>query len=75
MSKLSEKKVIELLKTGNFSIIYHDNGCGSLYKGHHTTDSVSEKEIEPVYEFEPDGYYTSDVDFLVKALGGKLDSY
>ena len=70
------KKVIELLRSGNFTIIYHDNQCCSLYKGHVKIDDI-EEDAKTEFEFDDlgqDGYLPSVVQALVKALGGKSDS-
>lgn len=46
---MSEKEIIELLKSGNFTIIYWDNQSPSLYKGKYTVETITlvfkEKEI------------------------------
>lgn len=70
-----EEEVIELLKTGNFTIAYHDNGSCCLYKGKFKYDDLPEAED---YSFDMDdnyvGYAPSIVHFLASALGGKCDS-
>tara|TARA_B100000315_G_scaffold255848_1_gene300253 strand:- start:163 stop:489 length:327 start_codon:yes stop_codon:yes gene_type:complete len=61
--------LIKLFKSGNFSIIYTDNGCCSVYKGTIDTNSNFEKETA-VYEFdcENDGYLPKEVELLAWAL-------
>lgn len=70
------KEIIKLLKSGNFSIIYTDNGSCSIYEGKYTTDDKPE-DLEPVASFDCDfhGYLPGEVALLVKALGGKADSF
>ena len=70
------KKIIEILKSGNFSILYHDNGMCGLYKGKKTYNQLKEDE-EAIAEFEDwtsNGYCPKIVELLTKALGGKTDS-
>ncbi len=68
---MTQKQVIELLKTGNFTIAYHDNGSPYLYKGHMTYEELEEEG--DTYDFPNDflGYCPEVVELLVKALGGK----
>lgn len=80
MDKTPEQ-IIEILKSGDFTIIYWDSGEASLYQ----------KKWDKEEEFERDGYVTMDkfkvefvdwpsgycptiVEYLVVALGGKYDS-
>ena len=70
------KKAESLLRSGNFTILYHDNGVCSLYKGHIDYDDVDDDTVA-VHEFddsESTGYLPPVVEELVKALGGKCDS-
>ena len=74
---MSDKKLIELFKTGNFTIIYWDNECPSLYEGKYTVDNIPEdvvdnKEIK--FDDYEGGYCPKIVELLAKALGGKSDS-
>lgn len=64
------KKAIEVLKSGKFLIYYHDNGSCTLYSG------KKEDESKVVSEFDgsQEGYIPEEVSFLVKALGGKVES-
>ena len=78
---MSDKKLIELFKSGNFTIIYWDNQAPSVYKGKWNYNKECEKddykemtkaEIEfNDYEY---GYCPKIVELLTKALGGKSDS-
>jgi len=72
MSKKREK-IIELLRSGNFTITYHDNDYCCLYKGHLEYDELPKKEIQS-FSGHSDGYITEIVEVLVEALGGKVDS-
>jgi hypothetical protein len=70
---MTRKEIIKLLKSGDFTILYHDNDCCSLYKGHITYDDA--EHIKEVHDFDGHrGYTPSEVSLLVKALGGKSDS-
>lgn len=66
-------KIIKLLKSGDFTIAYHDNGSPYLYKGKHEYDDLPEKEL---YQFDDghDGYIPEVVYMLVKALGGATET-
>lgn len=75
---MKEKNIIELLKSGDFTIIYWDNETPSLYKGKYTVDNISEDIIDnheiKFNDYGLDGYCPTIVDLLVKALGGNSDS-
>jgi hypothetical protein len=75
---MSNTKAIKLLKSGNFTIAYWDNGAAWLYKGKHKIEDFDGEigsEIEPVeYDDFSDGYTPGIVALLVKALGGKVVS-
>lgn len=72
---MTDKKIIDLLKSGNFTIAYHDNGQCGLYKGKLDYDDLPEKE-ERLFEGNHAalGYAPEIVCILVEALGGKIDS-
>ena len=79
---MNKQEIIDLLKSGDFTIIYWDSGEATLY----------EKKWNKEREFERDDYQTMDkfkvslpdfgssgytpeiVSLLVEALGGKSDS-
>ena len=66
---MTEKEIIKLLKSGNFTIAYHDNCAPFLYQGRCTYEELdSAEEIE--YEDFDDGYCPAIVALLVKALNG-----
>lgn len=74
---MSDKKIIKLLKSGNFTIIYWDNECPSLYEGKYTVENITEdiidnKEIK--FNNCEDGYIPKIVELLTIALGGNSDS-
>lgn len=78
---MKEKEIIEILKSGNFTIYYHDNGESVIYKGKYTMSFLEKLQDDKFDKFEDenkifdsssDGYYTQDLELLVKALGGKL---
>lgn len=69
---MKEKEIIELLKSGNFTIAYHDNGVCSLYKDKYTNyDKIYDEKPVLEIDCEFDGYLPKEVELLIKALGGK----
>lgn len=75
MRSMTNKKIIELLKSGDFTIAYHDSGEPTLYKGRHKYDDLPNESIDFVPDYHgTNGYVPPLVDLLVKALGGKTDS-
>lgn len=77
----AQLKTIELLKTGNFSLHFHDSAYGSIYEGHHQYDQLLDEDgiednpnIKEVYKFNEyvnrEGYLLDVVNLLVTALGG-----
>jgi len=75
-----QKAVIELFKTGNFSVHYHDFCVCSVFKDRFDYDFVDAETgedipREEVYEPGDDvGYLPEIVQLLVLALGGKSGS-
>jgi len=70
---MTNNKIIELLKSGNFTIAYHDNQSPALYKGHWEYEQLENKKEIPIDNFD-DGYCPEIVALLTKALGGKSTS-
>ena len=75
------KEIIKLLKSGNFTIRYDDNGSGEIIEGRFKKyeDTYNEDTGEPngkSYSFggNSDGYISDIVEWLTKALGGKTTS-
>ena len=73
---MSDKEVIELLKTGNFTIAYSDSGCCDLFKGKYSYSKLPvDKELRSFdYAEDFNGYMPKIVELLIKALGGKGNS-
>jgi hypothetical protein len=71
---MTEKKIIELLKTGDFTIAYHDNGQCSLYKGKFEYDDLPEKSLHDFDYNDAEGYCPHIVVLLAKALCGKSET-
>lgn len=69
-----QQKIIELLRSGDFTIAYHDNGSCMLYKGKHEYKDLPKREIDIQSEFCADGYEVPEVVALVEALGGSVVS-
>lgn len=70
---MTKNKAIELLKSGNFTILYHDNGDWRITKGHKKYEQVPCGGQE-VRFYDECGYAPPIVLLLVEALGGKVDS-
>jgi len=72
------RKVLNHLRSGDFTLYYHDNGACSLYPGliKDICDKESEELPEPIAEFGGTeyGYVPGEVLALVKALGGIAES-
>jgi len=71
-----DERILNLIKSGNFTVITWDNGQYSFYEGKQTVDTVSDKDLEAFIEFdcEEDGYMPDAVALLIKALGGNWGS-
>lgn len=74
MKKLSKKAVIELLKTGDFTIAYHDSGYCTIYKNRLSYENLPEDGEVYECDCDMDGYIPAEVSLLVKALGGRVES-
>ena len=78
---MSDKKIIELFKSGDFTIIYWDNDEPTLYRGKWDKDKEFKKDdykemnkhVIDLQEYHS-SYLPVIVELLVKALGGKSDS-
>jgi hypothetical protein len=68
----TEKDVTDLLKSGNFTIQYHDNGYCELYSG--KFDDYEDVTGKPIAEFgdKINGYIPEEVAKLIEALGGRV---
>jgi len=66
-------QVSELLKSGNFTIAYHDKDYCCLYEGKFKYDDLPE-DGEFAEFYCSDGYAPKIVKFLAEALGGKVIS-
>ena len=76
------KKIIELLQSGDFTIIYWDSQEPTLYKGKWNKEkeydrdeyeTMNKSEVKIPWEGEI-GYAPSIVALLTKALKGNIDS-
>lgn len=79
---MNEKDIIKLFKSGNFTIVYWDNECPTIYKGKWDINEEYEKddykemnkhEIN-IDMYDNNGYIPDIVDWLAKALDGKTDT-
>jgi hypothetical protein len=73
MKEMEKKEIIELLKSGKFTVAYHDFNSPSLYKGKHRYENLKDSDEVKLYGWE-NGYCPYIVSLLVKALGGTSDS-
>ena len=73
MDKAKKNRVIKLLKSGNFTLAFHDNGYFNIYKG--KFDDYNDLKGKPI---EVDswgyGYTTVESELLTEALGGRVVS-
>lgn len=75
----NQKKIIELLKSGNFSLYYHDSDNCTLHNGHISYEETDleeypeNKEVATLGDLT-DGYLPDIVILMAKALGGKVGS-
>ncbi len=70
----TSEKILKLLKSGDFTIAYHDNGYCCLYEGRHEYDKLPKKEFQGFYDDDGDGYLPPIVHLLVTALGGASET-
>lgn len=69
----SREEISKILKSGDFTIAYHDNQDAWLYKGKLEYDDLPENGGIPLDGYT-DGYIPVEVDLLVQALGGKTET-
>lgn len=75
------EKILKLLKSGKFTIVYWDSGEATLYKGKWDYNKEFEKDEyekmnKSIVEFQDfsTGYCPTIVCLLTEALGGTADS-
>lgn len=71
---MTDDQIIELLKSGDFTLAYHDNLQCTLYRGKHEYEDLPENGVK---DFENDfwvGYAPKITCLLVSALQGKIES-
>jgi hypothetical protein len=71
---MTDKEIINLLRSGNFTIYYHDNGQCMLFNGKHSEVTLPEKEDASFDLSGGDGYAPEIVCLLVAALHGCVES-
>jgi len=63
------------MKTGDFTIAYHDNQFCTVHKGHIEYDDLDNDFFLGEFDgSEDEGYLPLIVDLLVEALGGETTS-
>lgn len=68
---MTDKKIIEILKSGDFTLAYHDHEYCNLYRG--KFDDYSDLKGKSIELNDPlCGYMTPEAVVLVAALGGKI---
>ena len=70
---MTEGAILELLRSGDFTIAYHDYAAPCLYKGKLEYDDLPEKELLDLGGFQ-NGYIPEVVYWLVKALNGETET-
>lgn len=78
---MTTQQILTLLRTGDFTIVYWDNGYATLYKGkwdihkEYMKDDYKTMNKSVVAEFDGSlGYCPDIVHLLATALRGKTDS-
>lgn len=70
----TELEIIELFKTGDFTIAYHDHGYACIYKGKFEYENLPEKENYSMDNSFAEGYAPAVVILLTAALYGECNS-
>ena len=69
------KELLALLRSGKFTVAYHDNGHCCIYKDRWDYDSLPEgKEVAEYQYADAEGYLPDIVKVLVQALGGASET-
>lgn len=71
---MDEAAIIQLLKSGDFTIAYHDNSLYGLYKGKYEYDDLPETADWEFDFSDTEGYAPKIVWLLASALGGKCET-
>jgi len=76
---MKKKKILDIIKSGNFTLEYHDRGYCTLCLGKYGEYGEScpdEGDFKTEWESDnqTEGYIPSEVALLVEALGGKVYS-
>lgn len=68
---MTKDELIALFKSGKFTVMTHDRGCFTIYKGKMKEYSNSYDAVELEELQGTDGYIPDIVALLIEALGGK----
>lgn len=71
---MKRDQIIKLLRSGEFTIAYHDNGQCCLYKGKHSYAKLPKQEVAEYFDHESMSYLPEIVELLCDALKGKSTS-
>lgn len=75
--KKERERIIEILKSGEFTFSFHDSSYGTLIpkttKSYEEAGDLQEGGVES-YDLDMDSYGDGLVDVLIEALGGNLYS-
>jgi len=80
--KMTEKELVSLLRTGNFTIVYWDHDEPTFYKGKWNIDKEYEKDeraemeqsVIDIAQYNTTGYLPDVVRWLTMALKGNADT-
>ena len=73
---MNKEQIIEVLKSGNFTIAYHDSDYATIHVGKLDYEElITDANDELIHDYETcgqiDGYIPEIVQLLAEALGGK----
>ena len=68
-----KENLVQLLKSGNFTVAYHDNQEGAIYQGRadNCNKLPEDDKVDNFALWDNEGYLPYIVRVLVEALGGK----
>jgi hypothetical protein len=71
---MTHKELLALLRSGKFTVAYHDNGHCCIYKGKFEYDFLPETSVAEYEYADCEGYLPDIVKVLVQALGGASET-
>lgn len=67
---MTKAQLIRLLKSGNFTIAYHNQGVCSVYRSKMEYEKLPKTELIEIEDNDGEGYAPGIVELLVEALNG-----